>query len=113
LGTLVHAFQLGVATEGKSPNAIAVVTNSVRYFHDFIVTTGYSSEATRASQNEIHAFIRYLQQKTTKSRKRGLTGVKVYLEIVDTEQSENVATGSRANLVIKFPGKLLFFRGIL
>jgi hypothetical protein len=56
LGTLVHALQLGVATEGKSPNAIAVVTKSARYFHDFIVTTGYSSEAARASQNDIRGY---------------------------------------------------------
>jgi site-specific recombinase XerD len=60
---LLHGYRLCATTEGKSPNAIAIVTNSVSYFQDFITSQGISSDVTRISQHEIRAFILYLQQK--------------------------------------------------
>jgi hypothetical protein len=63
MGHLLQGYQLCAATEGKSPNAIAIVTNSVSYFRDFLVSQGISTDITQISQHEIRAFILYLQQK--------------------------------------------------
>jgi len=60
---LLEGYQLCATTEGKSPNAIAIVTNSVSYFRDSLTSQGISTDVTRITQREIRAFILYLQQK--------------------------------------------------
>jgi hypothetical protein len=70
IGTLLHGYQLCAATEGNSPNAITIVTNSVDYFKDFIILQGISTEVTQISQHEIRGFILYLQQKRCFSNHR-------------------------------------------
>jgi hypothetical protein len=57
MGHLLQGYQLCAATEGKSPNAIAIVTNSVSYFRDFLVSQGISTDITQISQHEIRAFL--------------------------------------------------------
>jgi site-specific recombinase XerD len=81
MGTLLHAFQLCAATEGKSHSATAIVTNSVRYFHDFLVAAGGDTTVTTISQYHIRAFILYLQQRRcfahhrfNHAQDRGLSG---------------------------------------
>ena len=46
MGTLLQGYQLCAATEGKSPNATAIVTNSVSYFRDLLVSAGESTNVT-------------------------------------------------------------------
>jgi len=77
----IAGYQLCATTEGKSPNAIAIVTNSVSYFLDFLVSQGISTDVTQISQYEIRAFILHLQQKRCFSvhrfnhaQDRGLSG---------------------------------------
>jgi site-specific recombinase XerD len=67
---LLHGYRLCAATEGKSPNAIAIVSNSVRYFQDFLIYQGQTADVTQISQHEIRAFILYLQQKKCFSNHR-------------------------------------------
>ena len=81
IGSLIAGYQLCAATEGKSPNAIAIVTNSVNYFLDFLISEGLSQDVTLVSQKEIRQFILYLQQKRCFSnhclnhpQDRGLSG---------------------------------------
>jgi len=50
---LIAGYQLCAATEGKSPSAIAIVTSSVSYFQDFLVSEGRSKDVTQISQHEI------------------------------------------------------------
>jgi len=59
---LITGYQLCAATEGKSPNAIAIVTNSVSYFQNFLAQR-ISADVTHVSHHEIRAFVLYLQQK--------------------------------------------------
>jgi hypothetical protein len=47
MGTLLHGYQLCAATEGKSANAIAIVTNSVSYFQDFLGSHSVSTDAAQ------------------------------------------------------------------
>lgn len=68
--TLLQGYQLCAATEGKSANATAIVTNSVTYFRDWLVSADQSTDVTRISQHEIRAFILYLQQKRCFSNHR-------------------------------------------
>ena len=81
MGHLLRGYQLCATSEGKSPNAIAIVTNSVSYFQDFLASQGISTDVTQISEREIRAFILYLQQKRCFSghrfnhtRDRGLSG---------------------------------------
>jgi site-specific recombinase XerD len=67
---LLEGYQLCATTEGKSPNAIAIVTNSVSYFRDFLTSQGISTDVTRITQREIRAFILQLQQKRCFSNHR-------------------------------------------
>jgi len=67
---LLQGYQLCAATEGKSPNAIDIVISSVRYFQDFLISRGISTDVTQISQHEIRAFILYLQQKKCFSNHR-------------------------------------------
>jgi len=70
MGHLLRGYRLCAITEGKSPNAIAIVTNSVSYFRDFLTSEGTSTDVTQISQHEIRAFILYLQQKQCFSNHR-------------------------------------------
>ncbi|GAI31115.1 unnamed protein product, partial [marine sediment metagenome] len=63
-------YQLCATTEGKSPSAIAIVTNSVGYFLDFLTSQGMSTQITQISQYEIRAFTLHLQQKKCFSNHR-------------------------------------------
>jgi len=67
---LITGYQLCATTEGKSPNAIAIVTNSVNYFQDFLTSQGISTDVTQISHHEIRAFILYLRQKRCFSNHR-------------------------------------------
>ena len=57
---LITGYQLCAITEGKSSNAITIVTNSASYFQDFLISQGASADVTQISQHEIRAFILYL-----------------------------------------------------
>ena len=70
MGHLLQGYELCAATEGKSLNSIAIVTNSVNYFLDFLASQGISLDVTQISQHEIRAFILYLQQKRCFSNHR-------------------------------------------
>ena len=81
MGHLLQGYQLCAITEGKSPNAITIVTNSVSYFQDFLTSQGISTDVTQVSHHEIRAFILHLQQKRCFSghrfnhaQDRGLSG---------------------------------------
>jgi site-specific recombinase XerD len=84
LATLEHlitGYQLCATTEGKSTNAITIVTNCVSYFMSFLASQGISSDVSQISHHEIRAFILYLQQKRCFSghrfnhaQDRGLSG---------------------------------------
>jgi site-specific recombinase XerD len=81
MGHLLQAYKLYAATEGKSPSAAAIVTNSVNYFQGFLISQGISIDVTQISHNEIRSFTIYLQQKRCFSshrynhtQDRGLSG---------------------------------------
>ena len=59
----MRGYQLCAATEGKSLNSIAIVTQSVRYFREFLLAHGAGTDAAAIGPQEIRAFIFYLQQK--------------------------------------------------
>ena len=63
MAPLLQGYRLCAATEGKSLNSIAIVTCSVNYFREFLISHGASTDATEISQHEIRAFIFHLQQK--------------------------------------------------
>ena len=67
---LIAGYQLCATTEGKSPNAIAIVTNSVSYFQGFLISQGISTDVTQISQYELRAFILHLRQKRCFSNHR-------------------------------------------
>jgi site-specific recombinase XerD len=112
LDQLIRGYQLCATTEGKSPKAIAIVTSSVSYFRDFLVSEGRSREVTQVSRYEIRDFTLYLQQKKcfsnhrfTPVQDRGLSGytINCYLrslriffswlvseDIIDTNPFERV-----------------------
>ena len=82
--TLEHhiaGYQLCAATEGKSPNAIAIVTSSANYFHHFLTSQGIAADMTEVTHHEIRAFILHLQHKRcfsdhrfTHTQDKGLSG---------------------------------------
>ena len=63
MAPLLQGYRLCAATEGKSLNSIAIVTCSVNYFREFLISHGASTDAAGISQHEIRAFIFHLQQK--------------------------------------------------
>lgn len=70
LHRLITGYQLCAATQGKSPNAIAIVIRSVTYFVDFLASHGMTVDVTGVSHREIRAFILHLQQKKSFSNHR-------------------------------------------
>ena len=63
MAPLLQGYRLCAATEGKSLNSIAIVTYSVNYFLEFLISHGASTDAAGISLHEIRAFIFHLQQK--------------------------------------------------
>ena len=81
MGSLLHGYQLCATTEGKSPNSLAIVINSMRYLYDFLCSSGLSTDVTQIGAGEMRTFILYLQQKRcfsnhpySKAQERGLSG---------------------------------------
>ena len=81
LGSLIYGYQLCAATEGKSPNSLAIVTRSVTYLYDFHSSNDSSTDVTQIGSMEMRAFILYLQQKRcfsnhpySKAQQRELSG---------------------------------------
>ena len=81
IGSLLHGYQLCAATEGKSPNTIAIVTNSLRYLDEFLSGNSLSTDVIQIGAQELRAFILYLQRKRcfsnhpySKVQQRGLSG---------------------------------------
>ncbi len=63
LSSLVAGYSLCAQTEGKSPNAVAIVVNSVKYLDDFLRSEDLSTDVTQIGVKEIRAFIARLQLK--------------------------------------------------
>jgi len=81
IASLLHGYQLCATTEGKSPNSLAIVTNSVTYLYNFLSSNGLSTDVTQIGAEEMRAFILYLQRKRcfsnhpySKAQQRGLSG---------------------------------------
>ena len=81
IGSLLHGYQLCAATEGKSPNSVAIVISSVTYLYNFLSSNGLSTDVTQIGTQEMRAFILYLQRKRcftnhpySKAQQRGLSG---------------------------------------
>jgi len=81
LSSLASGYSLCAQTEGKSPNTVAIVVNSVKHLNDFLSSEGLSTDVTQISIKEIRAFIAHLQQKRcfsnhpySKAQQRGLSG---------------------------------------
>ncbi len=53
IGSLLHGYQLCAATEGKSPNTLAIVTNSVTYLYDSLSSNGLSTDVTHIGAEEM------------------------------------------------------------
>ena len=63
MGHLLRGYRLSAITEGKSPNAIAIVTNSVSYFQHFLTSEGTITDVTQISQYEIREFVLYIRER--------------------------------------------------
>ena len=72
IASLLHGYQLCATTEGKSPNSLAVVINSMRYLYDFLCSNALSTDVTQIGAGEMRAFILYLQQSATEGTIRAL-----------------------------------------
>jgi len=83
IGSLLHGYQSCATTEGKSPNTLAIVINSITYLYDFLNSNGLSTDVTQIGTGEMRTFILYLQQKRcfgnhtySKAQQRGLSGLR-------------------------------------
>jgi len=56
-GIYFKGYGLCAATEGKSPNAVAIAIKSVNYFVDFLTSQGISPDVTQINQYEIRVFL--------------------------------------------------------
>lgn len=63
LPSLISGYSLCAQTEGKSKNTVAIITNSVSYLNDFLISEGVSNDVTQIGTREIRTFISHLQQK--------------------------------------------------
>jgi len=63
LKCLIEGYRLCAKSEGKSPNTIDIVANSVNYLHDFLCSSCLPTDVRDIGPGEIRAFILYLQQK--------------------------------------------------
>jgi hypothetical protein len=50
MGGLVHGSQFRAATDGRSPNAIAIVGNAVGYFEGLLISQGQTTDVTQISR---------------------------------------------------------------
>ena len=82
---LIAGYQLCASTDGKSPNAIAVVITGVNSFQRFLMTQSNGKCLTDVTRNEIRAFISHLQHifcfadhPFNHAKERGLSGHTVY-----------------------------------
>jgi site-specific recombinase XerD len=78
---LVAGYELCASTEGKSPNAVAIVITSVKCFQRFLITQPSGKRLTDVTHHEIRAFISHLQQARcfaahplNRTQERGLSG---------------------------------------
>ena len=78
---MLQGYQLCATSEGKSPNSIGIVVNSVTYLDRFLRSDGLPTNVAEVGPNEIRAFIIHLQQRRCFSdhrfnmpRDRGLSG---------------------------------------
>ncbi|MGB2855309.1 MAG: tyrosine-type recombinase/integrase [Dehalococcoidia bacterium] len=81
LSRLIPGYILYTRTEGKSDKTITIVTRSVGYLEQFLMSQGLSTNVSDIGPNEFRSFILYLQQKRcfsghrfTKTQDRGLSG---------------------------------------
>ena len=63
IASLLNGYRLCAATEGKSPNSVAIVANSLKYLYHFLSSNGLSTDVTRIGTQEMRTFILHLQQK--------------------------------------------------
>ena len=63
LDHLIEGYKLCAGSEGKSRNTIDIVTNSVKYFYEFLCSTHRPTDVKYIGTQEIRAFALYLQQK--------------------------------------------------
>jgi site-specific recombinase XerD len=63
LKCLVEGYRLCASSEGKSPNTIDIVNNSVNYLYDFLHSACLPTDVGDIGPWEIRAFILHLQQK--------------------------------------------------
>ncbi len=78
---LVAGYQLCASTEGKSPDAIAIVVTSVKRFIKFLSTQPSGMRLTDVTRQEIRSFISHLQQSQrlstnpfNRTKDKGLSG---------------------------------------
>jgi hypothetical protein len=81
LPRLIPGYILYARTEGKSDKTITIVTRSVGYLEQFLMSQGLSTNVSDIGPNEFRSFILYLQQKRcfsghpfNKTQDRGLSG---------------------------------------
>jgi hypothetical protein len=81
LSRLIPGYILYARTEGKSDKTITIVTRSVGYLEQFLMSQGLSTNVSDIGPNEFRSFILYLQQKRcfsghpfNKTQDRGLSG---------------------------------------
>ncbi|MFC1957909.1 hypothetical protein ACFLX0_03750 [Chloroflexota bacterium] len=107
--------QLCAATEGKSPNSLAIVINSVTYLYDFLRSSGLNTDVTQIGSIEMRTFILYLQQKRcfsnhpcSKAQQRGLSGhtintyarsIRAFWSWLVEEEKKRLESGSQLSLV--------------
>ena len=60
---LAAGYRLCAKSEGKSKNYIDIVTGSIHYFEQFLLSEGLSTDVTQITALEIRAFVLYLQRK--------------------------------------------------
>jgi integrase/recombinase XerD len=64
LANLSAGYRLCAKSEGKSKSTIDIVTSSIRYFEQFLISDGMETDVTLITAREIRAFILYLQRKS-------------------------------------------------
>ncbi len=60
---LLADYQVCAASESNSTSSIAIVSSSIRYLEDFLLSEGLSDDVRHITHLEIRAFILHLRQK--------------------------------------------------
>jgi len=63
LSHLAAGYRLCAKSEGKSQNYINLVTGSIRYLEQFLLSEGLTTDATQITAHEIRAFVLHLQRR--------------------------------------------------